>query len=141
MVTVFRNFPLSIHPNAVPAAKAAYCAGQQNPKQFWDMHDWLFANQNTLGQRQRQGCGDQFRKQAVAFGVDGAKYDACLTDAKTDAGDPARHAGWASSWACAARLRSSCRSWTPQGKPAITKNISGALPFDQFDQTIKSILN
>ena len=83
VVNVFRNFPLDFHPNALPAAKAAYCAGQQDAKHFWAMHDWLFETQDTWAGA--KDAADQFRKQAVAIGVDGAKYDACLTDAKTDA--------------------------------------------------------
>jgi protein-disulfide isomerase len=83
VVNVFRNFPLDFHPNAIPAAKAAYCAGQQDPKLFWAMHDWLFETQDTWAGA--KDAADQLRKQAVAIGADGAKYDACLTDAKTDA--------------------------------------------------------
>jgi protein-disulfide isomerase len=44
---VYRDFPLeSIHPNARLAAKAGYCAHQQNL--FWPLHDKLFQNQNNL---------------------------------------------------------------------------------------------
>jgi protein-disulfide isomerase len=44
---VFRNFPLSTaHPNAESAAEAAEAAGVQN--QFWEMHDQLFENQQSL---------------------------------------------------------------------------------------------
>src|SRR3954468_1754704 len=39
----FLNMPLSIHPNAVPAAEAAMCAAVQN--KFWPMHEALFAQQ------------------------------------------------------------------------------------------------
>jgi protein-disulfide isomerase len=39
----FINFPLNIHPNAVPAAEAAMCASVQN--KFWPMHEALFASQ------------------------------------------------------------------------------------------------
>jgi len=39
----FLNMPLSIHPNALPAAEAAMCAAVQN--KFWPMHDTLFASQ------------------------------------------------------------------------------------------------
>lgn len=43
---VFRNFPLiQIHPNAMPAAKAAEAAGEQG--KFWEMHDKLYSNQQT----------------------------------------------------------------------------------------------
>lgn len=42
----YRHFPLiTIHPFAVPAAKAAEAAGQQG--KFWEMHDKLFENQTT----------------------------------------------------------------------------------------------
>jgi len=42
---VYHDFPLrSIHPNAVQAAEAARCAGDQNA--FWPMHDLLFSRQN-----------------------------------------------------------------------------------------------
>lgn len=36
---VYKEFPLSFHENALPAALAADCAGQQD--QFWPMHDLL----------------------------------------------------------------------------------------------------
>ena len=44
---VFRNFPLAeIHPHALKAA----CAGEAAAKQgkFWEMHDYLFENQDDL---------------------------------------------------------------------------------------------
>jgi protein-disulfide isomerase len=45
---VYKHFPLtSIHPQAMPAAKAAWAAGQQG--KFWEYHDALFANQERLG--------------------------------------------------------------------------------------------
>jgi protein-disulfide isomerase len=44
---VFRNFPLSkIHPHAYLAAVATEAAGLQN--KFWEMHDIIFENQETL---------------------------------------------------------------------------------------------
>ncbi len=42
----YKHFPLiSIHPYAVPAARAAEAAGQQG--KFFEMHDKLFENQST----------------------------------------------------------------------------------------------
>jgi len=42
----YRHFPLiSIHPYALPAAKAAEAAAQQG--KFWEMHDKLFENQSV----------------------------------------------------------------------------------------------
>jgi protein-disulfide isomerase len=44
----YKNLPLSsIHPEALPAAKAAWAAGKQG--QFWEYHSELFANQKDLG--------------------------------------------------------------------------------------------
>ncbi len=46
---VYRHFPLSFHENARPAAIASECAGEQN--KFWEFHDKLFANQESLGEQ------------------------------------------------------------------------------------------
>ncbi len=44
---VYRHYPLSgIHPQAQEAAEAAEAAGAQG--RFWEMHDLLFENQNSL---------------------------------------------------------------------------------------------
>jgi protein-disulfide isomerase len=44
---VFRNFPLErVHPHAEDAAEAAEAAGAQG--KFWEMHDFLFENQDEL---------------------------------------------------------------------------------------------
>ena len=46
---VYKQLPLeSIHPEAMPAAKASWAAGQQG--EFWLYHDGLFAGQNELGE-------------------------------------------------------------------------------------------
>src|SRR3989338_8692018 len=44
---VYRHFPLSFHPQAQPAAEASECAAEQG--KFWEFHDGLFANQDSLG--------------------------------------------------------------------------------------------
>jgi protein-disulfide isomerase len=123
----FRHFPLdSIHPNATPAAKAAYCAGQQDPQFFWDMHDWLFANQATWSEA--SDAPAQFRAQAVAQGVDGAAYDTCLTDAATQT-----------------RLEADLNEGMArgvQGTPAFFVGdffISGAYPFSEFEDKIERV--
>jgi protein-disulfide isomerase len=122
---VFRHFPLTeIHPNALPSAKAAYCAGQQDPKFFWGLHDWLFATQATWSSA--PDALDQIRKQAVALGVDGAKYDTCLTDAATEA-----------------RIQRDLQDGMAagvQGTPAFLINdwfLGGAYPFAEFKTTIE----
>ena len=45
---VFKHFPLSFHPEATPASKAAYAAGKQG--KFYEYHDKLFENQSKLGE-------------------------------------------------------------------------------------------
>lgn len=46
---VYKHFPLiAIHPEALPAAKAAWAAGQQG--KFWQYHDVLFEQQKKLGE-------------------------------------------------------------------------------------------
>ncbi len=43
---VFKNFPLSIHPNAQLTHQAAMAAKEQG--KFWEMHDLLFANPSKV---------------------------------------------------------------------------------------------
>ena len=46
---VYKHFPLfTIHPQALPAAKASWAA--QQPGKFWDYYDALFEQQDNLGE-------------------------------------------------------------------------------------------
>ena len=46
---VYKHFPLfTIHPQALPAAKASWAAQQQG--KFWDYYDALFEQQDNLGE-------------------------------------------------------------------------------------------
>ncbi len=45
---VFKHMPLSMHPWARQAAVTAACASLQGQKQFWNMHDLLFLNQDKF---------------------------------------------------------------------------------------------
>ncbi|MYC99618.1 MAG: DsbA family protein [Gammaproteobacteria bacterium] len=49
VATVFRHYPLPIHPEAANAAVASECAGQQGS--FWEYHDILLEDQHTIGSR------------------------------------------------------------------------------------------
>lgn len=46
---VFKQYPLSMHPNAEGAARAAYAAYKQG--KFWQMHKVLFENQEALSKQ------------------------------------------------------------------------------------------
>jgi protein-disulfide isomerase len=53
---VFRNFPLTtVHPHAERAAEAAEAAGEQG--KFWETHDCLFENQQSLEDEDLLKCG------------------------------------------------------------------------------------
>ena len=135
--TVFRNFPLDIHPNAVPAAKAAYCTGQQDPKLFWSLHDWLFINQNAWANA--QDAAEQFRKQALAIGVDGARYDGCISDAQTQAVIQ-KDLKDGSALGVRGTPAFFIVKNTAEGQAGSPKVISGALPYDQFAQAIEQVI-
>ena len=49
VAVVYKHFPLSFHPAALPAALAAEAAGRQG--RFWEMHDALFALGKGIGDR------------------------------------------------------------------------------------------
>lgn len=66
---VFRDFPLSsIHPNAIPAAEAANCAGEQGT--YWEFHDRLFGGE-LLGE-------STYLLYAEELGLDLDAFTACL---------------------------------------------------------------
>ncbi len=44
---VFKHLPSEGHRNSLPAARAAYCAGEQD--RFWQFHEALFASRKSLG--------------------------------------------------------------------------------------------
>ncbi len=71
---VVRDFPLeSIHPQALKAAEAAHCAGDQG--KYWEMFERLFANQRALG-------ATDLRAHAAGVGLDVAKFQECLDAGK-----------------------------------------------------------
>jgi protein-disulfide isomerase len=67
---VFRNFPLSkVHPQAKMAAMAAEAAAMQG--RFWEMHDIIFENQQSL-------VTSSLIKYAKQIGLDLAQFQAHL---------------------------------------------------------------
>ena len=67
---VYRDFPLeSIHPQSLPAAMAADCAGEQNA--YWQYHDRLFSYEYDLGR-------EAFLKYASELKLDMPSFTACL---------------------------------------------------------------
>ena len=61
----FKHYPLSFHKQALPAAQAAMAAGEQG--KFWQFHDELFINQNSLS-------SEKYLEIAQSLGLDLKKF-------------------------------------------------------------------
>ena len=71
----FLNFPLSMHPNAVPASEAAMCASVQN--KFWPMHEALFAAQDKWAPLQNPA--GVFDSLATTVGLNMTQFRQCMS--------------------------------------------------------------
>jgi len=113
---VFRNFPLSIHPQAPKAAEAAACARDQG--KFWEMHDRLFAHQDKLQVA-------DMKTAAAELGLDSKAFEECL--------DSGRHeAIWKADQKEAESYGVSATPWFFVNGRAL----SGAQPYESFAQVI-----
>jgi len=113
---VYRDLPLPGHPESLPAAEAANCAGEQGA--YWKFHNALFSGQYALGRA-------AYQQYAAGLGLDTAVFTACLDDHRYQA--EARADG-----ADAARLGLN-------GTPSFVINgriLVGALPFEDFKEII-----
>lgn len=71
---VYRHFPLSFHPNAMPAARASECIAELGGNDaFWEFTDLVFSS----------GSFD-FKAHAESLGVDAAAFDDCFASGKYD---------------------------------------------------------
>ena len=113
---VFRQFPLSFHQNAQKAAEASLCASDQG--KFWEMHDAMFANQNSLEVA-------QLKAKAAELGLKAEEFNSCV--------DSGKHAA-----AIQADMKDGSAAGV-SGTPAIFINgrfINGAVPFEQIATVI-----
>jgi protein-disulfide isomerase len=69
LLHVFKNLPLPMHAQAPLAASAALCAQDQG--KFWELHDWLFANQRKLSR-------DSIVEAAGSLGMDSEAFASCI---------------------------------------------------------------
>jgi predicted DsbA family dithiol-disulfide isomerase len=72
---VFKHLPLEGHRNSLPAARAAYCAGEQD--RFWQFHDALFASPDLTPATLMQIAGN--------LGLGLPKFQACLNSEQSRA--------------------------------------------------------
>lgn len=73
---VFKHLPLEGHRNSLPAARAAYCAAEQD--RFWQFHDALFAAPEL--------SSAVFTQIASELGLGVAKFQACVNAEQSRAG-------------------------------------------------------
>ncbi len=117
---VFKDFPLRMHPFAVPAALAARCAGAQG--RYWEYHDMLFVAQPDFSREQLVGY-------ARRLGLDVASFTQCFDSRQfLEAIAADQREG------LAAEVR---------GTPTFFINgrkIVGALPLDEFRDAVRQAL-
>jgi protein-disulfide isomerase len=117
---VHLDFPLDGHPGAVPAARAARCAGEQG--RFWDYHRSLMTSPGTLDDADLKG-------RATTLKLDASGFAACLSSDRHEA-------------AIEASLRQG-EELGVTGTPAYFVNgrmLSGARPLESFTELIDSEL-
>jgi len=126
---ISRDFPLdALHPHAMPAARAARCAGEQG--KFWEMRLALVRNANVLSP-------DFITKTASDLKLDAKSFSTCAASSKHDAA-----------------IQSELQEGTKLGidgtptfiigrtTPAGIEGpmLVGALPYAQFDAKLKALL-
>lgn len=117
---VFRDYPLPFHKEAGKASEAGLCANEQG--KFWEMHDWMFANQSGL-------AVDNLKAQAGGLGLDTAKFNECLDSGKFAKTVEANMADG--------------KEAGVTGTPAFFVNgvfLNGAVPMDKFKEVIEKEL-
>ncbi|MBN1870109.1 MAG: thioredoxin domain-containing protein [Candidatus Omnitrophica bacterium] len=79
---ILKNFPLSFHAQAKPAAKAAFAAGEQG--KYWEMADALLENNTSLSEEKFQelakDLGLDVKKFTDAYKNDDAKWEKYIQD-------------------------------------------------------------
>jgi protein-disulfide isomerase len=117
---VWKDMPLSFHPNAMPAAIAARAAHEQG--KFWEFHDKVFQNQQKM-------THDDFVGYARQLGLDVSRFEKSFTQGT---GKPQIDADAAEA-----------KSLGATGTPAFFINgkfLSGAKPFNEFADAINAEL-
>ncbi len=115
---VWRNEPLSFHPNAMPAAKAAMAAFRQGNDKFWKMHGLMFASQTQLSEAKYEEWAQQ-----IGLDVDRWKKDKESPEVAS----------------LIVKDSSYGQQMGADGTPSFFVNgkfISGAMPFDTFKSVI-----
>jgi protein-disulfide isomerase len=128
---VMRDFPLEFHQQAHKAAVAAWCAHEQG--KYWDMHHYMFSNQNKLQP-------EDLVKQAQTLGMDMPAFEACFA---SDKYDEKIEASMADGRKAGVRgTPSFLLGYTASGGDQVkaVRFIRGAQPFNAFKENIDQLL-
>src|SRR3954471_20182217 len=125
---ISRDFPLDFHAEAMPAARAARCAGEQG--QFWEMRTTLMRNANLL-------TPDFITRTAAALTRDPKAFAACRGTTKYDAQILAEVQEGA-----ALGVGGTPTFIIGRTTPTAVEGpmLFGALPYAQFDAKLKALL-
>jgi len=119
---VYRDYPLSFHPQAEPAALAANCAGEQG--KYFEFHDKVFDVGGAAGK-----SNTDYKKWVEELGLDTAAWEECIVDP--------------------AQKQEIQKDFLDGGAAGVTgtpgfiingKLVSGAQPFSAFEQVIEAAL-
>jgi protein-disulfide isomerase len=122
------NFPLSMHPFAMPAAEAAECAGAQG--KFWDMRHTIFVNNANL-------TPGSFETFATDLKLDLSKFNACV-NANTYAAQIAKDQQEGALAGVSGTPTFVIGRTSAQGLDGV--RMVGAQPYAIFDAQIRSLL-
>jgi protein-disulfide isomerase len=126
---ISRDFPLDFHAQALPAARAARCAGEQG--KFWEMRLGLMRNANLL-------TPDYITRTAADLKLEPKGFAACAASTKYDAEIQAETAE-------GAKLGVGGTPTFIMGRTTPTSvegpMVVGALPYAQFDAKLRSLLD
>lgn len=126
---ISRDFPIdAIHPQALPAARASRCAGEQG--KFWELRMGLMRNANLL-------TAEYITKTAAGLKLDMKAFAACAATTKYDAEINAEMQEGARLGINGTPTFVVGRT-TPSGIEG--PMIVGALPYAQFDARLKALL-
>ena len=125
---ISRDYPLDFHAQAMPAARAARCAGEQG--KFWEMRIGLMRNANLLS-------AEYITKTAGDLKLESKAFTACIASTKYDAEIQAETAE-------GAKLGVGGTPTFIMGRTTPTAvegpMVVGALPYAQFDAKLKELL-
>jgi protein-disulfide isomerase len=123
-----RDFPLDLHSQAKPAARASRCAGEQG--KFWELRTDLLRNSASLSQA-------FIAQRAAALKLDMAAFTACAESTRFDA-DIAQDQKDGSAAGVEGTPTFIVGRTAPQGLDGV--RIVGAQPYEAFDQKLKQLL-